>query len=295
VRIAAFLASLAIFGNVAFGDEKNLLRPPPPEKQDSAPLWSIDLNSDYTLGSKIIKSSSFGSQAVYHYQIEALRNLHLFDKYYFQFGVDAERFDFSRSNALYPSSIASVAGEFCLSYWTGDDYYPLLKFEPGVYYTRDYITANSFDVPIRAVTGFKVREDIHLVLGVDVDPFEQEWAIPICGVNWKINDQYNLRAVFPQPRFSYTPSKALEFFLAVDLVGGGYRNGPTDDRRTNHALLNYSEYRAAGGVNYNPHKGLSFEFTAGWSIQRRFDYFRAGPDDAAKSAPYVKLDISIDL
>ena len=295
MRIAAILAGLAIFGNVVFGDEKNLIQPPPPEKQDSAPLWSIDLNSDYTLGSKIIKSSSFGSQAVYHYQIEALRNLHLFDKYYFQFGVNAERFDFSRSNALYPSSIASVAGEFSLSYWTGDDYYPLLKFEPGVYYTRDYITANSFDVPIRAVTGFKVREDIHLVLGVDLDPFEQEWAIPICGVNWKINDQYNLRAVFPQPRFSYTPSKALEFFLAADLVGGGYRNGPTDDRRTNNGLLNYSEYRAAGGVNYNPQKGFSFEFTAGWSIQRRFDYFRAGPDDSTKSAPYVKLDISFDL
>jgi hypothetical protein len=295
VRITAILAGLAIFGNVAFGDEKNLIQPPPPEKQDSAPLWSTDLNSDYTLGSKIIKSSSFGSQAVSHYQIEALRNLHLFDKYYFQLGVDAERFDFSRSNALYPSSIASVAGEFSLSYWTGDDYYPLLKFEPGVYYTRDYITANSFDVPIRAVAGFKVREDIHLVLGVDLDPFEQEWAIPICGVNWKINDQYNLRAVFPQPRFSYTPSKALEFFLAADLVGGGYRNGPTDDRRTNNGLLNYSEYRAASGVNYNPQKGFSFEFTTGWSIQRRFDYFRAGPDDSTKSAPYVKLDISIDL
>jgi len=295
MRIAAFLVGLAIFGNMAFGDEKNLIQSPPPEKKDSAPLWSIDLNSDYTLGSKIIKSSSFGSQAVYHYQIEALRNLHLFDKYYFQFGVNAERFDFSRSNALYPSSIASVAGEFSLSYWTGDDYYPLLKFEPGVYYTRDYITANSFDVPIRAVTGFKVREDIHLVLGVDLDPFEQEWAIPICGVNWKINDQFNLRAVFPQPRFSYTPSKALEFFLAADLVGGGYRNGPTDDRRTNNGLLNYSEYRAASGVNYTPQKGLSFELTAGWSIQRRFEYFRAGPDDSTKSAPYVKLDISIDL
>jgi hypothetical protein len=295
VRIATFLAGLAIFGNVAFGAEKNLIQPPPPEKQDSAPLWSIDLNSDYTLGSKIIKSSSFGSQAVYHYQIEALRNLHLFDKYYFQFGVDAERFDFSRSNVLYPSSIASVAGEFSLSYWTGDDYYPLLKFEPGVYYTRDYVTANSFDVPIRAVAGFKLREGIHLVLGADLDPFEQEWAIPICGVNWKIDNQFNLRAVFPQPRFSYTPSKALEFFLAADLVGGGYRNGPTDDRRTNNGLLNYSEYRAASGVNYNPQKGLSLEFTTGWSIQRRFDYFRAGPDDSAKSAPYVKLDISIDL
>ena len=295
MRFAAFLAGLVIFANGVFGDEKNLILPTSPQNQDAVPLWSIDLNSAYTLGSKIIKSGSFGSQAVYHYQIEALRNVHLFDKYYFQFGVDAERFDFSRSNSIYPSSIASVAGEFSLSYWTGDDFYPLLKFEPGVYYTRDYITANSFDVPIRAVVGFKVQDHVHLVLGVDLDPFEQEWAIPICGFNWKINDQYNLRLVFPQPRLSYTPRKELEFFLAADLVGGGYRNGPTNDHRTNNGLLNYSEYRAASGVNYTPQKGLSFELTAGWSIQRRFEYFRAGPDDSTKSAPYVKLDISIDL
>jgi hypothetical protein len=295
VKFATFLVGLAIFAGGALGGENSVIQSPPLEQQGKAPLWSVDLNSDYTLGSKIIKSGDFGSQAVSHYQIEAFRDFHLFDKYYFQFGVDSERFDFSRSNTTYPSSISSVAAEVALSYWTGDDFYQLLKFEPGVYYTRDYITAKSFDVPIRAVAGFKVRDNLHLVLGLDLDPFEQEWAIPICGFNWKINDQYNLRAVFPQPRFSYTPSKQLEFFLAADLVGGGYRNGPTDDRRTNNALLNYSEYRAASGVNYNPQKGLSFEMTTGWSIERRFDYFRAGPDDTAKSAPYIKLDISIDL
>jgi hypothetical protein len=295
MKFATLLASLMIFGGLVFADEKNVIQLPPPEKPDQAPLWSTDLNSDYTLGSKIMKSGSFGSQAVYHYEIEALRNVHLFDKYYFQFGIDSERYDFSRSNTLYPYSIASAAGEFSLSYWTGDEFFPVLKFEPGVYYTRAYITAHSFDVPIRAVAGFKIRDKVHFVLGVDVDPFEQEWAIPICGFNWEINQQYNLRAVFPEPRFSYTPSKVLEFFVAADLTGGGYRNGPTNDHRTNNALLDYSEYRAGSGVNYNPRKGFSLEMTAGWSFERRFDYFRAGPDDSAKSAPYVKLDISIDL
>ena len=295
MKFAPLLAGLLIYGGVALAEEKQLIQSPPREQQNQAPAWSFDLISDYTLGSTIINSGSFGSQAVYRYAIEALRNVHLFDQYYLQFGFDSERFLFSRSNSVYPYSISSVAGEISLSYWTGDTYYSVLKFEPGVYYTRDYITINSFDVPIRAVTGFKVRDDIHLVLGVDVDLFEQQLVIPICGFNWKINDQYNLRAVFPQPRFSYTPSKVLEFFIAGDLVGGGYRNGPTDDRRTNNALLDYSEYRAATGVNYNPQKGLSFEITAGWSVERRFDYFRAGPDDFTRSAPYFKLDINIDL
>ena len=295
MKLALLLAGLALFAELALGGEKNVIQLTPRNQQDQAPLWSVDLNSDFTMGSKIMKSSDFGSQAVYRYEIEALRNFHLFDRYYLQLGIDSERFDFSRSNSLYPYSISSVAAEVSLSYWTGEDLYSVLKLEPGLYYTRDHIASNSFDVPIRAVAGLKMRDNFHVVLGVDVDPFEQEWFIPVCGFNWKINDQYNLRAVFPQPRFSYTPSKTLEFFIAADLVGGGYRNGPTSDQRTNNALLDYSEYRAAGGVNYNPLKGLSFEMTAGWSIERRFDYFRAGPDDIAKSAPYFKLDISIDL
>ncbi len=294
-RATLFIGWMMIFAGIAFGGEKNLIQSLQSEPLDQAPLWSFDVNSSYTLGSKIRKSGDFGSQAVYHYEIEALRNVHLFDHYYLQFGVDSERYDFSRSNSLYPSSIASVAGEVSFSYWTGDDYHSFLKFEPGVYFTRNYITLNSFDVPIRAVSGFKMSDSVYLVLGVDADPFEEVPVIPICGVNWKISDQFNLRAVFPQPRFSYMPSKVLEFFVAADLVGGGYRNGPTNDPRTNNALLNYSEYRIASGLNYNPRKGFSVEMTAGWSIERRFDYFRAGPDDSSKGAPYFKLDISISL
>ncbi|MBV8378546.1 MAG: hypothetical protein JO279_16230 [Verrucomicrobia bacterium] len=295
MKFSTLLAGLMVLSGVTLGDEKKVAQLPSLEIKDQGPLWSVDLNSDYTLGSKIMKTASFGSQAVYHYQIEALRNLPFFDKYYFQLGVISERFDFSRSNSLYPYSITSVAGDLAISYWTGDDFYPLLKFEPGLYYTRDHIRLDALDVPIRAVTGFKIREKVHLVLGVDTDPFEEDWAIPICGFNWEVNDQYNLRAVFPDPRFSYMPNKKLELFIAADLIGGGYRNGPTDDRRTNNALLDYSEYRGGSGVNYTPRKGFSLEMSAGWSIERRFDYFRGGPDDASKSAPYFKLDVSIDL
>ena len=295
MKLAAILAGLVLLGTIAKGDETALSQPASTEQKDQAPLWSTDVTGDYTLGSKIIQSPDFGSQSVYHYEAEVLRNLHLFDKYYLQLGVDSERFDFSRSNSIYPSSIQSLDAEVSLSYWTGDDFYPLLKFQPGAYYTNSHITLNSFDVPIRAVAGIKTVDSVYAVLGVDADPYESEPITPVCGINWKINDQYNLRAVFPEPRFSYNPAKKVELFVTADLVGGGYRNGPTTDRRTSNAVLDYSEYRAASGVNYNPRKGLSVEMSAGWNFERRFEYYHAGPDDASKGAPYFKLDLSIDL
>jgi hypothetical protein len=77
IKLATLFAGLLILGGAAFGDEKNVIQSPPSEKEDQAPLWSNDLISDYTLGSKIIKSQNFGSQSVYHYEIEALRDVHL--------------------------------------------------------------------------------------------------------------------------------------------------------------------------------------------------------------------------
>jgi hypothetical protein len=127
------------------------------------------------------------------------------------------------------------------------------------------------------------------------DPLAQTPALPIGGVNWKINDKLNFRAVFPKPRLSYIPNEALELFVAGEIQGGVFRNGPTNDRRTNNALLEYSEYRAGFGASYTPKENISLEATAGWSFLRDFNYFRAGPDYKSKGAPYIKLEMSIGL
>jgi hypothetical protein len=88
-----------------------------------------------------MKAGDFGSQAEYHFDFEALRNLPLFGKYYLQIGVDYERFAFSRSNDIFPYAMSSVSAEIAISYWTGDVFFPLLKLEPGIYFTRDYMRA----------------------------------------------------------------------------------------------------------------------------------------------------------
>jgi hypothetical protein len=66
--------------------------------------WSYDIIGDYTLGSRILKASRLGSQATYHYGLEALRNFKLSGRYYLQAGIEAEQFVFSRSDGnAFPS------------------------------------------------------------------------------------------------------------------------------------------------------------------------------------------------
>src|SRR3984893_16633058 len=214
MRLALLAGGLMVLGGMAFGDEKRVIQSPPaPQEAGQVPLWSLDLKGDYTFGSRIMKAGDFGSQAEYHFNLDALRNLSLFGKYYLQIGVDYERFAFSRSNDIFPYAMSSVSAEITISYWTGDVFFPLLKLEPGIYFTRDYVTRNSLDIPMRVATGIKINDNIHLVLGLAADPLAQTPALPIDGVNWKINDKLNFRAVFPKPRLSYIPNEALELFV----------------------------------------------------------------------------------
>jgi hypothetical protein len=101
--------------------------------------------------------------------------------------------------------------------------------------------------------------------------------------------------VFPRPRFSYTPDDRLEIYLGGELIGDSYRNGPTNDRRTNNAIVEYEEERLGLGLSYTLRKGIDFEANAGWTLERTYDYIRSGPIYHSKGAPYFRVDLSFAL
>jgi hypothetical protein len=289
------IATLCLEG-MAFAGGKTLVQPSPtPNPENLGSTWSFDLNSTYTFGSHVEKSHHLGSQAEYRYEVQALRNFHITGDYYLQLGVDWERFDFSRSNSQFPYSFTSLSGEILFSYWSGDSFYPVIRIEPGIYYTRDHVTENSFDAPIRITPGFKLTPNLYVIAGCSIDVYSNPIVFPIGGFNWKINDKFNFRAVFPRPRFSYTPNENLEIFVGGELIGNSYRNGPTNDRRTNNAVLEYSEERVGGGIDYTLRKGIDFQAVAGWTIQRTYDYIRAGPINKSGGSPYIRAQLQIDL
>ena len=296
MKLASSILGFLCLGEMAFAGGNALVQPSPtPSAENLGSLWSFELNGEYTFGSHVEKSGNLGSQAEYRYEIEALRNFRITGDYYLQLGVDYERYDFSRSNAQFPYSFTSFSGEILFSYWSGDSFYPVIRIEPGIYYTRDHVTGNSFDVPIRITPGFKVSPNLYVIAGCSIDAFTNPIVFPIGGFNWKISDQFNLRAIFPQPRFSYIPNQNLEIYLGGELVGNGYRNGPTNDRRTNNAILEYDEERIGLGVDYTLRKGIDLETIAGWTIERTYDYVRSGPVNRSRGSPYIRLDLKIDL
>jgi hypothetical protein len=289
---------LCIAAVAAHAGDKTVLNAPPSEgaPASSIPAWSFDLDADYVLGSHIRHLEGLGAQADSFYELEALRRFRIVDNLYFRAGIDVSRFDFSRSNAVFPYSLNALAGELALEYWHGDEIGALLKVSPGVYFARDHITQNAFDFPIEAGTGIRITKNFSLAIGVTTGLLREWPVLPVGGFVWDVNKQLKVNAVFPEPRVSYQIFHGLQAFLGGEFAGGGYRNGPTDDHRTNDAALQYTEVRGGGGITYTPRKGVDLEGSAGWVFQREIDFFHSGPDFKTwAGAPYFKVDLSVDL
>ena len=292
------IGALLLCAAAAHAGDKTVLTSPPSEvaPTKSAPDWSFDLTGDYVLGSHFRHLESLGSQAASYYELEALRRFHIVDNWYFRIGLDVSRSDFSRSNAVFPYSLNALAGEVALEYWHGEDIGALLKVSPGVYFARDHITKNAFDFPIEAGSGIKITKNFSLAIGVTTGLLREWPVLPVGGFVWNVNDQLKVNAIFPEPRVSYEFYHGLQVFAGGDFTGGGYRNGPTADRRTNNAALQYDEYRGGAGLTYTPRKGISLEGTVGYAFLREISYFHSGPDFKTRAgAPYFKLDLSVDL
>ncbi len=93
MKLGWILCGSLLLAASAPGGERTALQSSPGTEANhgGTPLWSFDLDSDYTFGSSIQKYADFGPQAGYHYEIEVLRDVPLFDKYSLQFGLDTER------------------------------------------------------------------------------------------------------------------------------------------------------------------------------------------------------------
>ena len=259
------------------------------------PTWTFEVTASFTSTARIMKAGAFGSQGEAEYELQAYKDIKLFKNYFLQLGFDLERFNFSRSNSFFPYAMTSLAGELVFSYWDGDDFYPVLRLEPGLYFTRAHINKNSFDIPIRFTPGLKINDNLYAIGGFSVDVYSNPIIFPVAGFNWKINDQWNLRAVFPRPRMSYMPNQKLELYVQGDIDGSSFRNGPTDDHRTNNAVLQYFYYRAGVGFDYELAKGFEIGVVGGWNFKREYDYIRAGPIYDVKGAPYVWIDLKWTL
>ena len=242
---------------------------------------------------------SFGKQDALHNAFEYSHRFLLNGRFFLRVGIAYERFDFSSTPAPVPNHLQSLAGVIALEYMVGNDVGAFIQVRPGIY-TENEFRGEAFDFPITLGAVWVLQKDrLFFFGGVNMAFLRGEFPLfPIAGLVWKPNSTWNVYAIVPEPRVTYSPNRNLTFWVGGQLLGGSYRTDRNDDvepHKLSNAQVDYSDYRAGLGAEFHLSNQVSVRLGAGYSVWRRIDFERAGVEFDADPAPYVRLGLRADF
>ncbi len=266
---------------------------------ERTPTDIFRLDASYVFASDLHNDGNFGEQDALQSGIEYSHRFLLGRKIYLRAGAAYNRFDFGDSSAPVPNHLFSIAGIVGLEYLVGKDVGAFLEFRPG-FYTESDIGISSFDVPITGGRVFILQPDrLYLFIGANAAFLRGEYPVlPLAGLVWKPNEQWNIYAVVPEPRITYSPTKKLGFWLGGQLAGGSFRTDRDNNivpQKLSNAQVDYSEYRAGLGLEYHPCDEFSVLVGGGYAFQRRINFERADEEWKADGAPYVRVALRAEF
>jgi hypothetical protein len=277
-----------------------------PASCEPDPLTLVHVTSDYDFESDLDRGH--GKLDTWHNGVDLQQRIPLNNftswpnvqcgKWYLRAGADYERFDFDvEHESRLPNTLQSISGIIALEYLVKGDTGILIESRPGVYFEHD-INSGAFDFPTNIGAAIPIfgGDKFYLIAGVSFSLLRSYPVLPIVGVLWHINPKWDLKGYLPEPRLIYKASDKLELWAGGELAGGGYK---TDDRnvkpdKLSGAVVTYSDVRAGAGLTYKM-KPFTVDLGAGYSIQREFDYDRAGERFRTDPSPYVKLALKAEF
>ncbi len=259
------------------------------------PLDYFNIQSGYVFESDLNHGGSFGKQDEIQNEIEWGHRIQLKGNLYVHVGLSYDRYDFGSTAAPVPNHLQAMAGVFGIDYMHGTDVGAFIQVRPG-FYTQDNLGISSFDAPITLGRIFVVQpEKLYIFGGVYASFLRGGFPVlPLAGVIWVVNDQWRVMGTLPDPRVVYSPTKKLNLYLGGELVGGSFRtdrNDGIEPRKLNGTQVDFSDYRAGVGLVYSFNKLCSLDIGAGYSIERQFDFARAGETYRTDPSPYVRIGL----
>lgn len=265
------------------------------EKPEAVSRDLFEFESSYVFGSDLHRGGSFGDQDAisnsFSYGHRFLVNGHI----YLHLGVSYDRFDFGTTGAPVPEHLQGVSGYIALEYMHGNDIGAFIQVKPG-FYTEDDFNSASFDAPITVGRIFVLQPDkLYVFAGVNASLLRGQFPVlPLAGVIWMPSEKLKFLALLPEPRIIYSPCDKWDFWVGGQLTGGSFRTDRDDTivpHKLSNAQVDYSDYRVGGGLIYSPNDAITIDLGGGYSLQRKFDFYRADMTFKTDAAPYLRLEV----
>jgi hypothetical protein len=145
---------------------------------------------------------------------------------------------------------------------------------------------------------WQARPTLAFRFGFMVAPDSDLPVLPLVGVDWRFQEQWELRLMLPQPRLIYQPAERWRLHVGASLVDTLFRTteglgDALDNPEYRGALGTYRDIRVGGGVGYQWGSAVSVEFEAGYSVSRRLEYPQLDERVSFAPAPYVRLALRL--
>jgi hypothetical protein len=144
---------------------------------------------------------------------------------------------------------------------------------PGLHSDFENLDNNAFRVTGRFVGVWTWRDKIKVALGVIYLDRDDVPYLPVAGLIWTPNDDWNFELLCPRPRIarriSYTCDREDWLYLGGELGGGAWsfqRANFTQD------VLITRDYRAFIGIERKRPGGAGAKFEAGWVFGREYEF-----------------------
>ena len=295
-RVLTLAGSIFLLGSAFAGTEEQLITQA--KSEEKVPIDIFETETGYVFESDLNHGGSFGKQYEFQNEFVYGHRFLLNGNWYLHLGLSYNRFDFGNTDAPVPVHLQSMAGVIGIDYMRGADMVAFIQFRPG-FYTEEHIGLASFDCPILLGRFWTLQPDKLYFLTAAYAAFLRGGypVIPLVGVVWIPNEKIRLMGLLPEPRVIYSVSKQLEFWAGGELAGGSFRTDHHDEFVGPHVAklsgtqVDYYDYRAGAGFTYSPTDRIDLDLGGGCSIQRSFNYHRAGEYYRTDPAPYVRFEI----
>ena len=263
------------------------------------PPFDLTLESSYTAaGNTEFRGSKFGDSYAYNMGIGLSTRASLNEHWSLPLELKSQNLSLgSPAGVPVPADIHTLQFSTGLNYRPNDRWMFMARVSPELYNFSD-INGNDIGVSGGITAMWNYSPSLKFMFGVNFSPDSDLKVMPMAGLDWAINDQWDLCLMLPKPRLIYTLDDHWSFHVGADLNMVTFRT--SDSLGTsiglpqyNDELGSYRDIRIGAGVSYRINRTMSVEADAGYSVNRQIDYTNIHESVMFDSAaPYVALHLN---
>lgn len=280
------------------GIESVNLPDPSPEEDGRPPVLEVKIETSYNLGGETeYRGKEFGDSDAFNINFSLGTMMPLSERWMMSLELQSQNFLLNDLPGVpMPDAIHTLELGTGLAFRPNDRWMFMARLNTSLYRLED-ITSDDIGLGGGVMAMWQYSDSLKWVFGAMYQPDNDLPVIPLLGVDWLINEHWQLQLAFPQPRLIYNPGGKWRLHAGMDLLlGTTFRTSDTlgSDMglpKFDNELGSYSDIRIGGGFGYQLSKSLSLEAEGGFSVSREIEYPDLDQKVKFDPAPYFRVGL----